>query len=83
MKPQAALEGTEGGIELHAVAVVDLDVALVVLPGDTELDDALGDGDDLQGGPVLRVALEEGAVLEREDELCWAADTSSSAITRI
>ena len=70
MEAQAALEGAEDGVILHAETVVDLDVALVILPGDAELDDTLGHGDHLQGGPVLRVALEQGAVLECEDELC-------------
>ena len=54
-----------------------MDVALVVLPGDAELDDALGHGDHLQGGPVLRVALEQGVVLECEDELCWMGGRAS------
>ena len=37
VKAQAALVGSDGGVELDAVTAVDLDLALVVDPGDTEL----------------------------------------------
>ncbi len=70
MQAQAALVGAEGRVELDAVAAVDLEVAGIVLPHDAELDDALGDGGDLEGGAVLGVLLEERAVLEGEGELC-------------
>ena len=42
MEPQAALVGADGAVELHAVAAVDLHLALVVHPGHTEGDDPLG-----------------------------------------
>lgn len=64
MEAEAALVGSQGRVELHAVPAVDLDLAFVVFPDNAELDDALGDGDDLEGGPVLGVLLEEGAQLE-------------------
>lgn len=69
MKTQAALVGAEGRVELDPVAAVDLDVALVILPLHAELDDALWDGGDLEGGAVLRVLLEQGAVLQGGGEL--------------
>jgi len=42
MEAQAALVGSDRAAELHAEAAVYVDVALIVLPGDAELDDALG-----------------------------------------
>ena len=44
MEAETALVGTESGVELHAVSLLDLALALVVLPDNAELDDALGDG---------------------------------------
>ena len=41
MEAQAALVGADGGVELHAVAAVDLNLAVVVHPGDAEDDNAL------------------------------------------
>jgi hypothetical protein len=43
METETTLVGTEGGVELDTVASVDVGFALVVLPDDTELHDALGD----------------------------------------
>lgn len=71
MEAETALVGTEGRVELHTVALLDLALALVVLPDDAELDDALGDGDDLEGFLVLWVLLEERGGLEGGDELWW------------
>ena len=42
VKAQAALVGSNGRVELDTVTTVDLDLALVVDPGNTEHDDALG-----------------------------------------
>jgi len=42
MEAQAALVRSDSGIELNAVAAVDLDLAVVVNPGNAEGDDALG-----------------------------------------
>ena len=42
VETQAALVGTDGRVELDAVAAVDLDLASVIDPGHTEHDDALG-----------------------------------------
>jgi len=46
-----------------------LDLALVVLPCDSELDDTLWDGSDLESLLVLWVLLEQGTVLEGRGEL--------------
>jgi hypothetical protein len=70
VKTETTLVWAESRVELHTVALVDLAVALVVLPDNAELDDALGDGDDLEGPPVLGVLLEEGGLLKGGDELC-------------
>ena len=48
MEAQAALVGADGGVVLHAVAAVDLDLTLVVHPFHTEADDAFGLGDALE-----------------------------------
>jgi hypothetical protein len=69
VEAEAALVWTKRGVELNTVAVVDLWLEVVVLPDDAELDDTLWDGDDLQGGLVLWVLLEEGGVLEGGGEL--------------
>ena len=42
MEPQAALVGTDGRVELHTVAAVDLHLAVVIHPGHAEHDHALG-----------------------------------------
>ena len=42
MEAQAALVGADGAVELHTVATVHLDLALIIDPGHTEGDDALG-----------------------------------------
>lgn len=70
VETETALVGTESRVELHTVALVDLALALVVLPDDAELDDALGNGGDLEGLLVLGVLLEEGGVLKGGDKLC-------------
>jgi hypothetical protein len=69
VETETALVGTESGVELDAVALVDVALALVVFPDNTELDDALGDGDDLESLLVLRVLLEDGGALECGGEL--------------
>ena len=74
MEAEAALVGTEGRVELHAVPLLDLALALVVLPDNAELDDALGDRDDLEGLLVFGVLGEEGGGLEGGDELCEVLD---------
>jgi hypothetical protein len=60
VESETALVWTESGIELHAVSLVDLALALVILPDNAELDDALGDGGDLKSLLILGVLLEDG-----------------------
>lgn len=70
MEPKSTLVRAQGRVELHSVASVHAQLAVVVLPGDAELHDTLGDGHDLEGGAVLGVLLEEGAVFEGAGQLC-------------
>jgi hypothetical protein len=74
VEAETALVGTESGVELHAISLLDLALALVVLPDNAELDDALGDRDDLKGLLVFRVLGEEGGGLKGGDELCEVSD---------
>ena len=62
MEAQAALVGADGGVVLHAVAAVDLYVAVVIHPGDTELNDALG----LHKALQQRVLLPLGMLVDHE-----------------
>jgi hypothetical protein len=71
MESESTLVRTQGRVELHSVASVHTQLATVVLPSDTELQDTLGNGDDLESGAVLGVFLEEGAVFEGAGQLCW------------
>lgn len=64
MQTETAFVWAESRVELNSVAAVDLDLVLVVFPDDAELDDTLGDGDNLQGGLVFGVRLKECAVFE-------------------
>lgn len=70
MQSETAFVWAESRVELHPVAAVDLDLILVIFPDDAELDDALRDGDDLEGDLVFRVLFEEGAVFKGGDQLC-------------
>ena len=54
MEANAALVRTDGVVELHAMATVDADIAVVVLPGHAEGDNAIRLGHPLQNH-VLRV----------------------------
>lgn len=69
MQAETAFVRTESRVELHTVALVDLALARVILPDDAELDDTLGDGDDFESLPVLRVLLEKSGRLKGGDEL--------------
>jgi hypothetical protein len=53
MEADAALVGPDGAAELHAPAVVDADLALVVHPGHPEGDGALGLHHPLEDGVLL------------------------------
>ena len=69
VETETTLVGTEGRVELHTVATVDLGLVVVVLPDDTELNDTLRDGDDGESLAVLGVLLEEGGVLKSRNKL--------------
>jgi len=58
MESETSLVWAEGRVELDSIATVDLWLAVVILPHDAELDDALRDGDDLEGGLVFGVLFE-------------------------
>lgn len=70
MEAETALVGTEGRVELNTISTVDLELALVVLPSNTELNHALGDGNDSEGGLEFGGDLEELGVVEARLELC-------------
>ena len=70
VKSKTAFVRTKSGIELHPVSTVDLDLALVIFPDTSELDDALGDGGDLESFLVFWVLFEEGGVLKRAHQFC-------------
>lgn len=59
VQTETALVRTESRVELDSETAVDGDREVVALPGDSELDDALGDLDDGEGAAVLGVLLEE------------------------
>jgi hypothetical protein len=80
VEAETALVGAESRVELHSVALLDLALALVVLPDNAELDDALGDGDDLEGLLVLGVLGEERGGLEGGDELCGVLAGSAEVV---
>ena len=69
VETETTLVWAESTVELDTVGAVDLGLELVVFPDDAELDDTLWDGDDLQGGLVFGVLLEEGGVLEGRGQL--------------
>lgn len=48
---------------------LDVELALVVFPNDSELDDTLWNRDDLEAGSVFWVLLEEAASLKGRDKL--------------
>ena len=69
MEAEPALVGTDGAVHLDAEAAVDLNLALVVHPGHTEHDHALGFADALEDHVLLifGILLDEGH--ERADDL--------------
>jgi hypothetical protein len=69
VKSETTLVGAKSRVELDAVAAVDLKVALVVFPDDTELNNTLRNGSNSKGSAVLGVLVEERAVLEGRGEL--------------
>lgn len=82
VETETSLVGTESRVVLNTEATVDLNLALVVLPDNTELDDTLWDGGDLKCAPVLGVLLEQRAVLEGRGEL-WDITVSLGTSCRL
>lgn len=64
VEAETTLVWTQSRVELDSVSAVQLELSLVIFPDDTELDDAFGNGDDLQCGLVFGLLLEESAVFE-------------------
>lgn len=64
VETKTSLVRTKGGIELHPVSAVKLWLSLIIFPDDSELDDTLGDGNDLEGSFIFWVGFEEGAVFK-------------------
>ena len=83
VEAETALVWAKGRVELDAVALVDVADALVVFPDNAELDDALGDRDDLESLLVLGVLLEDGRALEGGGELCMVLNGFNSMGTAV
>ena len=62
MEPQAALVGPDGAVHLHAKTAIDLHLAVVVHPRNTEQDDSFGLDQPLEdlGLAVGRIGLDHG-----------------------
>lgn len=75
VESQTTLVGTKGRVELHAVTLVDLQLALVIFPDDSKLNDTLRDSRNLESSAVLRVLCEEGAVLKSACQLYYSSAT--------
>ena len=70
VESETALVRTQGRVELHTVPAVDLELALVIFPDDTELDDSFGDCGDLKRLFVFWVLFEERGMLKGRGKLC-------------
>jgi hypothetical protein len=70
MESKATLVWAKGRVKLHTVTTVDLGLKLVIFPDDTELNDALWDGDYLQSFLVFRVLFEKRGMFEGGGQLC-------------
>ena len=64
MEAKTALVRAKRRVELHTISTIDLDLALVVLPDDSKLDDPLGNSSYLKRFLVLWILLEKGGVFE-------------------
>jgi hypothetical protein len=69
MESKASLVRPESGVELNAESSIDLNLALVVLPSNTELNNTLRNRSNLQSNLILWVFLEQCRVLEGGDKL--------------
>jgi hypothetical protein len=74
MQADAALVGPDGRVELDAIAAVDLDLALVVHPGNTEHDDTLRLYQALEQSLLLILGMGIKCRLEGEEHLAGRLD---------
>ena len=70
MESKTAFVRSKRRVELHAEATVDMNLAFVVFPSDTKLDDSFWDCGDFERCFVFRVLLEKSAVLKCRCKLC-------------
>jgi len=78
VESQTAFVWPKSRVVLNTEATVDLHLALVVLPRDSELDDTLWDGRDLESFLVLWVLFKQRAVLECRRKLCGKSQQSGT-----
>jgi len=73
VETETTLVRAEGRVELNTETAVDSDSAVVTLPSNTELDDTLGDLDNVESSAVLGVDGEEGldGLGDLGDRLRW------------
>lgn len=69
MEAQTTLVRSKSRVELNTKTTVDTQIAAVVLPDNTELDNSLRNRGNFKGCAVLGVAIEECAVVESALEL--------------
>jgi hypothetical protein len=79
MESKTTFVWAESGVELDAISAVDLGLKLVIFPDDTELDDPLGNRNDMEGFLVFRVLFEKRGIFEGGGQL-WK--TKSQLIDR-
>lgn len=70
MEPQTTFVRTKGRVELHAKTTVHLNLASIIFPSDSELDDPFGNGSDLESFLVIRMLFEKRAIFECRCEFC-------------
>jgi hypothetical protein len=69
METKTTLVRTESRVELHSEASVDLTDPVIILPDDTELNDALGNGRNRQSLAVFRMLFEKAGPLKGRGKL--------------
>lgn len=65
MESESTLVWSQGRVELHTVSPIDLDLAFVIFPHDTELNDPFRNRYNLQSCLVFWVLGKEGGIFER------------------
>ena len=74
MESKATFIWAEGRIKLDAISAVYLGLKLVIFPDDTELDDPLGNRNDLKSFLVFRVLFEKRGMFEGGGQL-WKIES--------